>query len=190
MVKSGQKWSEWGLSNRRFVFGQSDGRPFRVRPVIRPGIYRCTLSTGPCTLGDGNSPNLLRLVTIPPGQPSRPRASRPPTLFFPVGLSASHAHFSGCPGGYSPFYFVAGPTYRYTTPNVLLPQALGYPPCTPRPSYSRPGPSRPSPHMECLSLGPQPGRVAPSERPRADKARPYDRYPCPLHAAFQNPYLL
>ena len=178
------------MFSKMIFFGQSDGRPSRVRPVLRPGIYRCTLSTGPCTLGDGSPPSLLRPFPIPPGQPSRLRASRPPTIFFPVGLSVSHAHFSGCPGGYYPFYFVAGPTYRYTTPNVLLPQALGCPPCTPSPSYPRPGPSGPPPHMDCLSLGPQPGRVAPSERARADKARPYDRYPRPLHEAFQNPYLL
>jgi hypothetical protein len=105
---------------------------------------------------------------IPPGQSSRPRTYRSPTLFFPVGLSAPYTHFSGCPGGYSPVSVVASPTYRYTTPNVLLPPDLGYPPCAPRPSYPRPGPSRPPPHMECVSLGPQSGRVAASERPRAD----------------------
>jgi hypothetical protein len=69
----------------------------------------------------------------------------------------------------------------------FLPQALGYSPCTPRPSYPRPGAgpsrSRPPPHTEYLSLGSQPGRVAASEWPRADQARPHDRYPRPLHEA-------
>ena len=125
------------INSQKFFIRRDSFRTFFCgRPVLRPGVYqyRCFFSHGPCPLGYGSPPRLLRPVPIPPGQPSRPRAYRSPTLFFPVGLSAPYTHFSGCPGGYPPVYVVASPTYRYTPPTVLLPQALGYPPCAPRPS--------------------------------------------------------
>jgi hypothetical protein len=147
--------------HRQFVFGQSGRRHFFVRPAFRSCIYRCTLGADTRTLGAGRTPSLSRHAPVPPGSPARPGplALRQyfslsdfqpplPTSADTLGAAVSHSTLP------------ALPAYRHTTPNILqLPDA---PPAlpAPRPFYPTLEPSRPSPHMDYVSLGPQPGRVA------------------------------